>query len=85
MWPGCRSRHDQCEHGGAGFQATSQGSATVASTYVEGKSACGDRDTRRQPWEQHTINLANASAIEQENGNDWHSVSVMKLKHTAAS
>jgi hypothetical protein len=32
-----------------------------------------------------TINVANASAMEQENGNDLHSGSVVKLKHTAAT
>jgi hypothetical protein len=30
----------------------------------------------------HTINVASASAMDQEKGNDWHIVSVVKLKHT---
>jgi hypothetical protein len=33
----------------------------------------------------HTINVANASAMELEKGNDWYSRSVEKLKHTAAA
>jgi hypothetical protein len=32
----------------------------------------------------HMINVANMSAIEQEKGDDWHNISVAKLKHTAA-
>jgi hypothetical protein len=32
----------------------------------------------------HTFNMANASAMEQEKGNDWHRISIVKVKHTAS-
>jgi hypothetical protein len=32
----------------------------------------------------HTINVANTLAMEQEKGNGWHRLSVVKLKHTTA-
>jgi hypothetical protein len=28
--------------------------------------------------------MANASAMEQEKGNDWHRISIVKVKHTAS-
>jgi hypothetical protein len=33
----------------------------------------------------HIINVANASAMEHEKGNNWYNVSVGKLNHTTAS
>jgi hypothetical protein len=56
-----------------------QGSATIASAYVEGES----RDRGGNLGNTHTINWDNASVIQQENGNDWHRLSVRKLKHMA--
>jgi hypothetical protein len=30
----------------------------------------------------YTINVDNTTMMEQEKGNDWHNISIMKLKHT---
>jgi hypothetical protein len=57
--------------------------STVAPDFRQAQAVIGIRGGNLE--NTHTINVANASAMEQEKGNDWHNLSITKLKHTVAN